>query len=180
MEIILILLFLIFLIVGIGISVAGRFRQKKKIEKFTEHFSKIERKRELIQALNDYKKTSSPTDYLVEIEERYGDVKRTYMKELSEKIVFGRNFSQSQICIYDKEASPVQFALLLNNDVPVIRSMSRDRDTVVRLKNKKGRSGSSRVKLGFNDELRLYTGDEIEIGGKKFLFTVWNRKTGIR
>lgn len=179
MEIMVILLFLIFIIFGTGTVIIGKIKNKKETEKFIQHFSKLERKREMLQALNDYKEILAPTDYLVEIEESYGDVKRTYMKELNEKIVFGRNFSQSEICIYDEEADPVQFAIMLKQEVPIIKSMSNDKATTVQLKNKHGRGNRTFVSLQFNDEIKVFTGDVVEIGRKKFAFTIWNRNKGV-
>lgn len=179
MEILFVLILLIFIIFVTGVVIIGKIRNKKETEKFIQYFSKLERKREMLQALNDYKEILSPTDYLVEIEESYGDVKRTYMKELNEKIVFGRNFSQSEICIYDEDADPVQFAIMLKQEVPIIKSMSNDRETTVQLKNKHGRGNKPSVRLGFNDEIKVFTGDVVEIGRKKFAFKIWNRKKGI-
>lgn len=68
---------------------------------------------------------------------------------------------------------------MLKQEVPIIKSMSNDKATTVQLKNKHGRGNRTFVSLQFNDEIKVFTGDVVEIGRKKFAFTIWNRNKGV-
>lgn len=155
-------------------------KKKKIIETFGNFFSRSILKNELIMALNNYEQGGANTDYYVQVDEVHNKLVHTHMKELSNSIVFGRDYLNSQICIYDPAAESVEFAVFLDQNTPSILCLSENGNIHLRVKKKHGRNVPKSFSLPYRSKIALFTGDSILVGEKRYTFTIWNCKKGIR
>lgn len=177
---ILYLILVIVVLVSIFLIVIKKICEKKRSEKFLLFYSNLMKTNELIKAIENYKDHNVLSDYVIEINEIYNNERRTYMKPLNNNMKFGRNCLENDIFICDEEASPIQFCIFLDHNLPFIQSLSKERYTKIAFKKGHGRKTKNSGMLMTNEKIPLFTGDTVSVGNRKFVFTIWNKNKGIR
>lgn len=171
---------LVIIVISIIASLVNKMHTKKTNEKFNSYYSKVLKKNELIMAINDYENNTPMSDYLIEINEVHNNDERSYMKILDKNIDFGRSFSKNEICIFDEKASEVHFDIFLEHNIPFIKCLSKDDCTKVVLKRQHHRHCNNPVLLMKDEKIELFSGDAVLVGERKYVFTIWHHKRGIK